>query len=162
MIQRIQSVYLALSAILSTVSLFATIGKYVSGGSVVASFTNFSFDADQKLFEGMESTGPWSLGAILIIVALLNLTTIFLFNHRMHQLRLTIFTTILLVGYVAMYAFFTWVYLEKLKEAAPNANISFQLCAMAIFSVICVILNCMAIHGIRKDERLIRSLDHIR
>jgi hypothetical protein len=33
---------------------------------------------------------------------------------------------------------------------------------MAIFPVISIILNIMAIHNIRKDERLVRSLDRIR
>jgi hypothetical protein len=43
-----------------------------------------------------------------------------------------------------------------------KADVEFQLCAMAIFPVISIILNIMAIHNIRKDERLVRSLDRIR
>lgn len=162
MIQRIQSVYLAIVAILSTVSLFSTIGKFATGGEIVSTFSNFSFTADKEPFSTIDSCGPWALGVLLIIVLLLSLLTIGLFNHRMKQLRLTIFSSILLVGYIAVYAFFAWVFQGKLQAVAPAADVHFQLCATAVYPLVCLILNIMAIHGIRKDEKLIRSLDRIR
>lgn len=163
MIQRIQSVYLAIVAILSTVSLFSTIGKFVAGGEIVSTFSNFSFSADKEPFSQVESCGPWALGGLLLIVLVLSLLTIGLFNHRMKQVRLTIFSSILLVGYIAVYAFFSWVFQGKLQAvAAPDAEVSFQLCATAVYPVVCLILNIMAIHRIRKDEKLVRSLDRIR
>lgn len=162
MIQRIQSLYLALAAILSTVSLFSVVGKFVVGGAEAAHFTNFTISADPAQFTTINGSGPWALGALLIIVVLLNVATIFMFNHRMHQLRLTIFSTILLVGYILVYAFFAWLFQGKLQSAAPDAGIHFQLCASAVYPIVCLILNIMAIHGIRKDERLVRSLDRIR
>lgn len=162
MIQRIQTIYLAIVAILSSVSLFSVIARFTNGADTVAEFTNFSFSTLKEPFTAMTSTGPWALGCILILVILLTIATIFMFNHRMHQLRLTIFNTILLVGYVAVYGFFSWLYLNKLAVVDAKADVEFQLSAMAIFPVISIILNIMAIHNIRKDERLVRSLDRIR
>lgn len=162
MIQRIQTLYLAIVAILSSVSLFSVIARFTNSADNVAEFTNFSFSTLKEPFTALSCSGPWALGCILILVILLTIATIFMFNHRIHQLRLTIFNTILLVGYVAVYAFFAWLYTNKLAVIDAKANVEFQLCAMAIFPVISIILNIMAIHNIRKDERLVRSLDRIR
>ena len=78
----------------------------------------------------------------------------------MRQLRLVIFNTILLVGYVGAYAFIVWFYLQQL--AAAHIDASFELALAVVWPVVCIILNCMAIRGIRKDEALVRSLDRIR
>ena len=85
-----------------------------------------------------------------------------LFRKRMRQLRLTIISTILLVGYVATYAFFAYIYKEKLLLVHPDAAVSFHLNFVGIFPVLSIILNALAIHGIRKDEALVRSLDRLR
>lgn len=154
MIQRIQTVYLALVAVLCTVCLCSTIGRFE--GDVEAMFTNFTF-------EGVSvpgGTGPYALGIMLILVILLTVMSIFLFRHRMRQLRITIFTTILLVGYVGVYALMVWLYYQKLTLS--GADVHYQLAIGAVYPVICIIFNCMAIHGIRKDEALVRSLDRLR
>ena len=158
MIQRIQTVYLAIVAILSATVLFAKVGTYMVGAKMVAWFNNFAFNAEGTT---VESAGPWALGVILLMVILLNIVSIMLFNFRMRQLRLTIFSTILLVGYVTTYAFFAWLYQGKL-EAAGVEDVSYHLSFMALLPVVSIILNMLAIHGIRKDEALVRSLDRIR
>ena len=145
MIQRIQTVYLALVAVLCGVSLCSTIGRFANDTEVVASFTNFCFSTDANAD---------------IIVLLLTVMSIFLFNHRMRQLRLVVFTTILLVGYIGAYAFIVWLYLQQLVAAGIEAH--YELAFGALYPLVCIILNCMAIHGIRKDEALVRSLDRIR
>ena len=80
----------------------------------------------------------------------------------MRQLRLTIVSTILLVGYVATYALFAYFYRENLALIQPNMDVVFNVRITGIFPVISIILNALAIHGIRKDEALVRSLDRLR
>ena len=51
------------------------------------------------------------------------------------------------------------------KEAgteAANLLPTFHVKFVAVFPVLSIILNCLAIQGIRKDEALVRSLDRIR
>ena len=158
MIQRIQTVYLAIVAIFSVSVLFAKIGTYLVGANTVAWFNNFVFNAEGT---SVESAGPWALGVILILVFILNVVSIMLFNFRMRQLRLTIFSTILLIGYVATYAFFAWLYQGKL-EAAGIEDVSYHFPFIALLPILSIIFNILAIHGIRKDEALVRSLDRIR
>ncbi|MBO4430102.1 MAG: DUF4293 domain-containing protein [Bacteroidaceae bacterium] len=166
MIQRIQTLWLALVLIFSFVGLISTIGEWTVAETVVSHFSNFTFGAEGQ-FKALDSTsGPWCLGVLLIMVMFLTIMSIMLFRKRMRQLRLTIISTILLVGYVAAYAVFAYYYqlnLEQLVSAdaesmAPIFHIRFG----AILPVLSIILNCLAIQGIRKDEALVRSLDRIR
>ncbi len=166
MIQRIQTVYLALVLILSFVGLISTIGEWTVANAVVAHFSNFTFGAEGA-FKSLDATsGPWCLGVLLIMVMFLSVMSIMLFRKRMRQLRLTIFSTILLVGYVAAYILFAYYYqlnLEQLcGEGAASIVPTFHLKIISVFPVLSIILNCLAIQGIRKDEALVRSLDRIR
>ena len=123
-------------------------------------------------FKELDSTsGPWCLGVLLIMVMFLTLMSIMLFRKRMRQLRLTILSTILLVGYVAAYAVFAYYYHLNLDLCALTAyekgiegciSPTFHLKFAAVLPILSIILNCLAIQGIRKDEALVRSLDRIR
>ena len=73
MIQRIQTVYLALVAVLCGVSLCSTIGRFANDTEVVASFTNFCFSTDANA----DITGPWPFAVLIIIVLLLTVMSIF-------------------------------------------------------------------------------------
>ena len=171
MIQRIQTVYLALVLILSFVGLISTIGEWTVADSVVAHFSNFTFGAEEPFKAKDVMSGPWCLGVLLILVIFLSGLSIMLFRKRMRQLRLTIFSTILLVGYVITYAVFAYFYDWNLNLYASTAYEkgieiaalpTFHLKFVAVFPVLSIILNCLAIQGIRKDEALVRSLDRIR
>lgn len=139
--------------------------------SVVAHFTNFTFGAEGPFKDKDSMSGPWCLGVLLILVIFLSGLSIMLFRKRMRQLRLTIFSTILLVGYVIAYAVFAYFYDLNLGVWAMTAYEqgiegvippTFHLKFVAVFPVLSIILNCLAIQGIRKDEALVRSLDRIR
>lgn len=153
MIQRIQSVYLALVVILSLLGLCLPMAQYFDGVDMVSSFNNFRSVSEAK--GATADFGPCALGILQIIVALITIVAILLFHFRMRQLRLIIFSTILLVGVVGYYALLAWKFQQM-------TGATFHLCTAAIFPVLNIILNCMAIHGIRKDEALVRSLDRLR
>ena len=166
MIQRIQTVYLAIVLIFSFIGLFSTIGEWTMADAVVAHFGNFTFSSFGAYAQFNSTSGPWCLGILLIMVMFLSGLSILLFRKRMRQLRLTIVSTILLVGYVAAYAVFAYYYHLNLEQLTPDAAVrltpTFHIKLMAIFPVLSIILNCLAIQGIRKDEALVRSLDRIR
>ena len=161
MIQRIQTVYLALVAVLSILGLCLPLAQYYVGTTMVASFNHFAYTATK----GYDAVGTFSLAPLAFvvlmgIVLLLTFVSIMLFRFRMRQLRLTIFSTLMLVGYVLVYAFLAWKF--QLQLAEINAEVQYHLCFAAVLPVVSIILNCLAIHGIRKDEALVRSLDRLR
>lgn len=159
MIQRIQTVYLALVAVLSILGLCLPIARFYDGAEEVAQFNNFVYTSADELTHNV-NLGPLALGIVLVIVVLITLLTIMLFHHRMRQLRLAIFSTILLVGYVAYAAILTWKYV--LEVGSQVQDLHWYLSFVAAMPVLSIILNCLAIHAIRKDEALVRSLDRLR
>ena len=162
MIQRIQTVYLLLVSILSFVCLISQIGYYTFGEEVIASFSNFTFTSYGPC-SSYQSAGPYALGVLLLLVIFLSVVSILLFRKRMRQLRLTILSSLFLVGYIVVYALFAYFYKENIDLTLSTVDTSmFHVRFVTLFPVLSLILNIMAIHGIRKDEALVRSLDRLR
>lgn len=161
MIQRIQTVYLLLAVILCFASLFMPVAKYFVDGQAVAQFGNFLFTVADGT-KGVAGDVVWPLGTLLILTMLIDMLAIMLFHFRMRQLRLVIFSTLLMVGYVVLYAFYAWLFQQKLLAADGMERADFHLPLAAVFPVTCIILHVLAIRGIRRDEALVRSLDRLR
>lgn len=150
MIQRIQSIYLLGVTILFTLMLFLPIGSFLSASEEMVFKTFGIYSATQGM---VYST--WSLTAISSVIALLSLFTIFLFKRRMLQIRLTIFSAVLAIGFYLLYSFYVWILTEKLV-ATWHIDLALSLPFAAI------VLNWLAIRSIGADEALVRSLSRIR
>ncbi|WP_455673228.1 DUF4293 domain-containing protein [Phocaeicola sp.] len=149
MIQRIQSVYLLVVTILLIICLCLPVGTFIGADYSISEFTNLSIVSAS----GEANHSPWAMFAILCVSALLAFGTIFLFKNRMLQIRLTIFSTILLVGYYA--TFVTFIYMLKEDNSfSPSWTVCLPLVA--------IILNWLAIRAIGKDEVLVKAYDRLR
>ena len=104
--------------------------------------------------DGTKDYAPWALFVILLVVAVLAFGTIFLFKKRMLQIRLTIFSTILLIGYYATLVTFIFM----LKEESMTFSLSWTVC----LPLVAIILNWLAIRAIGKDEVLVKAYDRLR
>lgn len=157
MIQRIQTLYLLLATILVVACMSVSVGSFISEqGEVVGRLYNlFYLSVDEGLKSSPDYT-PWALFVILLISATLSFLNIFLFKHRSLQMRICTFCIILLVGWYLSYAAFAW-FITGIIQAS-----SFRVAAMASLPFVCLILLYLAFRGIRKDERLVRSLDRLR
>lgn len=153
--------YLALVLIFSFVGLVSTMGEWTLEGETVASFSNFTFTTFGE-YKAYDEWGPFCLGILLILVVFLSLLSIMLFRKRMRQLRLTILSTIFLIGYLLCFALFYYKYDMTLETIVPGKTPEFHFAFLSVLPVFSVIFNILAICGIRKDEALIRSLDRIR
>ena len=140
MIQRIQSVYLLLVAILLVVALCLPVGQFI--GSVTLADGNF------------QST--WGLFGILLLSAIIALCTIFLFRNRMLQVRMTVFGSLLLIGYYI--AFFAFMFILKNDLNAMAFQLGWALCLPAV----CIILNYLAFRAIYRDELMVKAADRLR
>lgn len=150
MIQRIQSIYLLVVTILLVVCLCVPVGSYIGSDYSVSTFTNLCL----TLADGTRDYAPWALFAILLVTACLAFGTIFLYKNRMLQIRLTIFSTILLVGYYA--TLITFVFM--LQEDTMTFSCSWTVC----LPLVAIILNWLAIRAIGKDEVLVKAYDRLR
>ena len=90
MIQRIQSVYLLLITACLAVCLFMPVGRCVTAGVTSAELYNLRL----IMADGVSDYTYWALFALLLSTAIISFVTIFLYKKRMHQVRMTIFSTI--------------------------------------------------------------------
>lgn len=156
MIQRIQTIWLLLATV---VILGLFIFPYLN-------YIDLEEDLGKKLFvtgeysavnnESVKQNILQTLGTI--VVALVPLITIFQFKNRKLQIKL-IYLSIALVVLLGVWMYFTatsTLQLISQSFGANNIGVGFFLLPVAI------ILLAMALGGIRKDEKLIRSADRLR
>ena len=149
MIQRIQTVYLLVVAILMVVMMSLPVGSFVASDYTATVFNNLSLVAP----DGTADYAPWAMFAILMVSAVATLGTIFLYKKRMLQIRLTIFNIILLLGYYGTLV--TFVFMLKGEN-------SFTPSWTVILPLISIILDWLAIRAIGKDEMLVKAYERLR
>ncbi|AFL98495.1 DUF4293 domain-containing protein [Ornithobacterium rhinotracheale] len=135
MIQRIQSVFLFLAAIVSLVI-----------SNVV--------DLWKQGSEWMQSNDYTLIFAMFLSSGILSFAVIFLYRNRKRQLiynYINIFLNVVLVGLLA-YDLYN----------LPGEGINSQKGIGLILPLISIILLFMANSGIKKDEKLVKSIDRIR
>ena len=94
MIQRIQSVYLLLITILLVVAMCMPIGQFIEADNITAHI----FKPLGVTLASGETQATWGLFGILLLTAIINFLTIFLYRNRMLQVRMTIFSMLMLVA----------------------------------------------------------------
>ena len=162
MIQRIQTVYLLVVAILMTMTVLmplATLSHENYGDVVLYAFGPTGVPESAGTFD---SYVPLLLGCLLILPTLLPIVIIFLFKKRMVQLRLCASEIVLLIGSLAFIGIYCYRLHSGLEEAMDGIDWKFTLDFASILPIISIILVCLAFRGIAKDEALVRSLDRIR
>ena len=104
MIQRIQSVYLLLVTVLLVVAICMPVGQFIGADGVTA----HGFQAVWGVAFGRSGWISVYLGLVRNIAAQCTVAfcTIFLFRNRMLQIRMTIFSSILLIGYYIAFCVF--------------------------------------------------------
>lgn len=151
MIQRIQSVYLLLVTVLLVVAICMPVGQFIGADGVTTHV--FKPLGISMADGGYQST--WGLFGILLLSALIAFCTIFLFRNRMLQVRMTIFSSILLIGYYIAFCVFMFV----LKS---DLDASFRLGWALCLPLISIILNYLAFRAIYRDEVMVKAADRLR
>ena len=147
MIQRIQTVYLLLSAILVGLLFLLPFAEIAKDGAV------YLFNFKGIILDGTLKENGFAISGLIAIILALHGYAILIFKNRIRQIRVIVFSILLLLGLFGMFFFFIYYIFS-------GAQISFNL-SMA-FPLVAIILDYLAIRGIGKDEALIRSIDRIR
>lgn len=147
MIQRIQTIYIFIAAVLTGLLLKLNFAELAVNGELYVFNAKGIISGEQILFNGLPILG------FIGLITLLHLMVIFLYKKRIFQIRILGFTMILLLGLVGVTLYF-------LYAAYDNAEVIFKV--PMVFPVIAFILDYLAIRAIGKDEALIRSLNRIR
>jgi uncharacterized membrane protein len=136
MIQRIQSIWLLLAAVFA----FLTFKLPFYQGAILATNVKPEVDAQSTIWLTI-------VAALAGAVAFIN---IFFFNNRKLQLRMCLFGIILSIALVAL----------CFAEMTKFTNGSLALSCVIYFAIIAFYI--LALNGIRKDEKLIKSMDRLR
>lgn len=153
MIQRIQTIYLALAVIISSTLTYVNIADYVTKSGIYVLKMRGVFNS-QDLAEAaiLESNIYTLLIALTIIVPLY---TIFSFNKRKLQMKFT------LASIVINLFTFGWTFaITNFAREYIDFKTSYSI--FLIFPLISAILLVLAYVNINKDEKLIKSLNRIR
>jgi len=156
MLQRIQTLFLLVVVITSSVMFFAPLISFISDlfylKLYVYEFRNLT--PDSEVLFGFTTVLPLLLinAAVLVI----SLGTIFMFKKRILQIRLVRFTLLLsmllIVGIFVLY--------PNIIVKSTEANSEFEV--GAYIPIINLLFLFLANRGILKDEKLIRSVDRLR
>ncbi|MBS9768046.1 MAG: DUF4293 domain-containing protein [Flavobacteriaceae bacterium] len=148
MIQRIQSLYLLIVAILnSQVFLFPFLIFFKGEESKIIEMGALETNTGEYIFP---------LAILFGIIIFLSVLSIFLFKNRMLQIRLTIINILLLLGSMGLTAYLGWTLFQSLTNYEIQYNFT------CIFPPISIIFSYLAIRAISKDEALVRSANRIR
>jgi hypothetical protein len=154
MIQRVQTLYIIIAAIL--VSLFYFLP-----------FASFIIEQDMSVYHlSTKGLVPDAIGSrqifraiplvcLISVIIIIDTLTIGHFKKRMLQIRFCIVNIILLVGLQGLMYYYVNVSSHQLGSRASYSIIF-------VLPLVSAILTYMAIRGIAKDEALVRSADRLR
>lgn len=155
MIQRIQSIWLFLAALtLAAMLIFPLASKDIMGVHVSVSTMGVKQHLIEKSNFGVKSAQYLPLLTANIALALLCVVNIFNFKKRKFQKQFAWICIVLIAGF----AYWCSVYLQKMPNGISGAT--FQ--AGAFLPAGAILFNILAIFGINKDEKLIRSAERLR
>lgn len=151
MIQRIQSVFLLLVSVVMVIAFLSPFLEIRMPDST--SITVYV----QGMIKGGNIINPtWGVIVIACISALLPLINIFLYKKRKVQIRIGYLTSFFLIFFYVTLV--TYLYFFINKNGAEIASVNYGI----FLPIISLIFNILAISKIKKDEKLVKSLDRIR
>ena len=150
MIQRVQSVYLFFVAILMLATPFFQVMGFRPDESSICTLSLFSLGAYSFL---PDFVSP----AFSLIAGIMALATIFLYKKRKLQVKLCYWILVLIVF---LYMSILYSYTGLVSTMSDGVTF-FPKVALA-FPAIALILDSMAIAGIKNDEKIVSSLDRLR
>ena len=157
MIQRIQTVFLALVILLGVAASFLQI----------MSFTDGDITYIMNLYKTVSASDPTSIltknmgvGAMQGIVQLAALAAIFLFKNRSLQIKIGKLIILLIAFQIAAVDMYSDTVKSAMGKPVEDIVVSFDM--GAILPVLSLIFAYLAVHFIKKDDKLVRSADRLR
>lgn len=155
MIQRIQSLYLLLTSLLSILFL---------KGAFLTFFDNTGSSIEISLSGIMKYTGNadpvkvgevWTILILSVIIPVLSIIIISLYKKRDYQLILTKILIIMISAFIGTSLVYSYIIISKYEA-------DFTSWYKLIVPVLQLIVSVLAYYGIKKDDELVKSYDRLR
>ncbi len=155
MIQRIQSVYLFITALLSAIFLSGTLLSFTDGSDNVYSIRIGDLQKTGST-GAIENVGIIFAPAVIIVMILVvSVITIFLFRNRKIQLKLA-------AGLLCISALLILVLIWYAYSVSSEFNAELMYSVNLLLPLLMLISSYLAYRSIRKDDKLIRSYERLR
>ncbi len=154
MIQRIQTIYYGLATIMMTCGIFLPLIRFIGENGQLYQLRTWGIIAIGKETP-MVVLNTIPLLILFLVVFFLLLVAVFSFRKRLIQMRLSIFSIVLMVGSLALFYFYR-------RQGMIQLNADAYFTPYAVLPIVSSILTYLAFRGVKKDEELIRSYDRIR
>lgn len=153
MIQRIQSIYLLLAAILTAITMGMPLVTFTDAtGKAVMRLTAIGYDTTLPELAGHH---PFGSIIILLLAVILPFVAIFSFKNRRKQIRWTNYACIANALLLLVVAYQTY-------DLASAQSFSARPDVCILLPVLAIVATLMARRGIRRDEARVRAADRIR
>lgn len=156
MIQRIQTVFILLVAILGVVFSFVPILFFSHGDTefLMGAYKTINITTEAVLTKNM------GVGVLQGIVILLAVVIVMLYKNRALQMKLGKLTILLLALQIAAIVMYSDSAKTAINAIEGEVSTGFQF--GAIIPVLSLVLTYLAIRFIKKDDELVRSADRLR
>jgi len=154
MIQRIQTLYLIVAALLLAALFFVPFAELTGKDGA-----HYLFNISGIIVNSSDSStsldNAWPVLVLVCLSLIMVVISIFLFKNRITQIRISYISISLLFGLKALMYYYTWS-----SNNVPIGGLHSKI--YAALPLIAAILVFLAIRNIRKDENLVKSIDRIR
>ena len=155
MLQRIKTLYLLTIVVLSCITFFSPVADLVNQANSLQYLVDFKGIYQVLPTGNIFISRVWGVTTFAAIVPIFAFYALVSYKNRIKQIRFCVLNMfIMILYYIALFTYL-WV-------ASNRLNAGFHLHLVAIFPLINLIINYLAIGAIGKDEKLVKSMDRIR
>ena len=147
MIQRIQSVYLLVSALLLGLLFLLPFAEIVKDGAI------YTFNFKGILLDGAVQQSGIAISVLIVVIMALHGFAISSFKNRKRQKMIVSYTILMLLVLFGLFIYYTYL-------SFSGTQISLKI--SVVLPLLAIVIDYLAIRAIDKDEALIRSIDRIR
>lgn len=160
MIQRVQSIFLLISSICMILFLFLPVWLKLdpTNGEMYKVFSTFMLyqENTESIMQYIYLPYAYS-GGVAVLTVIIAWIEIFKYKNRLTQIKLGTLNSLLMTGSLVFLVYLTY---NAQNEILPNILGEYKL--GLFMPAIALIFNSIANRYIRKDEKLVRSVDRIR
>lgn len=162
MIQRRQTIFMLLSAIISGLLFFMPLASFEAGDSAMR-FTIFGIQNPIETLT-LSKSYTWPIIALTVLMTVLPIYTIFIYKKRELQVKLCHLAMLLNIVFIGLVFLYYDNDIQKIIAAVEGDSYELDVAyffGMA-FPLVNLVLEILAIKGIKKDIALLKSIDRLR
>ena len=162
MIQRKQTIFMLLAAIISALLFFMPLASFNADGEVMR-FTIFGIQNPIETIT-LSKSYTWPLIVLTVLMTVLPLYTIFRYKKRELQVKLCHLNMLLNIVFIGVVFLYYDGDIQEIIKAVEGDSYALDVAYFIgmVLPLVNLVLEILAIRGIKKDIELLKSVDRLR